>query len=79
VTAISPRARSCAGSIDELFVDRLSDHERERLWQEYVRFGELFDMPREVAPESHREFRAWFEGMLDSDEMHLIPNAHEIG
>jgi len=63
----------------ELFVDRLSDHERERLWQEYVRLGELFGMPREVAPQSHREFRAWFEGMLDSDEMHLTPNAHEIG
>ncbi|HEY6671954.1 MAG TPA: oxygenase MpaB family protein [Solirubrobacterales bacterium] len=36
-------------------------------------------MPREVAPQSHREFRAWFEGMLDSDEMHLTPNAHEMG
>ena len=63
----------------ELFVDRLSDHERERLWQEYVRFGELFGMPREVAPQSHREFRAWFDGMLGSDEMHLTPTAHQIG
>ena len=34
----------------ELFVDRLDENERERLWQEYVRFGELFGMPREVAP-----------------------------
>ena len=50
----------------ELFVDRLDENERERLWQEYVRFGELFGMPREVAPPSHREFREWFEGMLGS-------------
>ena len=50
----------------ELFVDRLDEDERERLWQEYVRFGELFGMPREVAPASHREFREWFEGMLGS-------------
>jgi hypothetical protein len=44
-----------------------------------VRFGELFGMPREVAPQSNREFCAWFEGMLDSDEMDLTPNAQEIG
>jgi uncharacterized protein (DUF2236 family) len=63
----------------ELFIDRLSDYEQERLWQEYVRFGELFGMPREAAPSSHREFRAWFDGMLDSDEMHLTPDAREVG
>jgi uncharacterized protein (DUF2236 family) len=63
----------------ELFVDRLGDDEHERLWQEYVRFGELFGMPREVAPQSHREFRDWFDGMLASDEMHLTPDAREVG
>ncbi len=63
----------------ELFVDRLSPEERDELWREYIRFGELFGMPREVAPESHREFREWFEGKLASDEMHLTPDAHEIG
>src|SRR3954468_24162118 len=34
----------------ELFVRRLSDDERERLWQDYIRFGELFGMPRDGAP-----------------------------
>jgi uncharacterized protein (DUF2236 family) len=63
----------------ELFVDRLSEDERERLWREYVRFGELFGMPREVAPASHREFREWFDGKLGSEEMHLSPEAREIG
>jgi uncharacterized protein (DUF2236 family) len=41
----------------ELFVDRLSPDDHERLWQEYVRFGELFGMPREAAPRTYREFR----------------------
>lgn len=63
----------------ELFVDRLSAEERDELWAEYVRFGELFGMPREVAPESHAEFREWFGGKLASDEMHLTADAHEIG
>ncbi len=31
-----------------------------------MRFGELFGMPREVAPPSHREFRERFEDMLGS-------------
>jgi uncharacterized protein (DUF2236 family) len=63
----------------ELFVDRLSAEEREALWQEYVRFGELFGMPRGVAPRSHREFREWWDAKLASDEMHLTPDAGQIG
>jgi uncharacterized protein (DUF2236 family) len=63
----------------ELFVDRLTPDEHERLWREYVRFGELFGMPREVAPPTHREFREWFEGKLASEQMHLTPAAREIG
>jgi uncharacterized protein (DUF2236 family) len=63
----------------ELFVDRLAADEREELWQEYVRFGELFGMPRDAAPASHREFRAWWDGKLGSDEMHLTDDAREIG
>lgn len=63
----------------ELFVRRLDDRERERLWQEYVRFGELFGMPRDVAPRTHAEFRAWWERTLRSDEMHLTPEARYVG
>jgi uncharacterized protein (DUF2236 family) len=63
----------------ELFVDRLTQHEHEELWREYVRFGELFGMPREVAPGTHREFRSWWEEKLASDEMHLTEAAREIG
>jgi uncharacterized protein (DUF2236 family) len=63
----------------ELFVDRLSASEHEQLWREYVRFGELFGMPREVAPPTHREFRAWWDAKLSSEEMHLTGDAHRIG
>ena len=63
----------------ELFVDKLSDDEHEELWQEYVRFAELFDMPREAAPATYPEFRSWFDGMLASDQVHLTQEAHEIG
>ena len=65
--------------IYELFARRLRDEERERLWREYVRFGELFGMPRDVAPASHREFRAWWDAKLASEEMHLTDEARRVG
>jgi uncharacterized protein (DUF2236 family) len=63
----------------ELFVERLGERERDELWRQYVRFGELFGMPREVAPPTYHEFREWFDGKLTSGEMYLSPEAHEIG
>src|ERR1700759_1128937 len=38
----------------------LGPDEREALWRDYLRFGELFGMPREVAPATYRDFDAWF-------------------
>jgi uncharacterized protein (DUF2236 family) len=63
----------------ELLVRRLDDDEREILWQDYVRFGELFGMPREAAPGSWREFRVWFDAELVSERMHLTPAARYLG
>ena len=63
----------------ELFARRLSAEEHERLWQDYVRFGELFGMPRDVAPPTHREFRAWWEAKIAGEEMHLTEEARRIG
>ena len=63
----------------ELFVRRLSDAERERLWDDYVRFGELFGMPREAAPGSYAEFRDWFDERLRSDEAYLTAEARYVG
>jgi uncharacterized protein (DUF2236 family) len=63
----------------ELLGRELTDREHEELWQDYVRFGELFGMPRSAAPATHRDFRAWWDETLASDAMHLTPDAHEIG
>lgn len=48
----------------ETLVRPLDPEERERLWQDYVRFGELFGLPRSEVPASHAEFKAWFDGRL---------------
>jgi uncharacterized protein (DUF2236 family) len=63
----------------ELFFRRLSDHERDALWQDYIRFAELFGMPREAAPPSYPAFRSWWEAKLASDEMFLTDEARYIG
>jgi uncharacterized protein (DUF2236 family) len=62
----------------ETMVRPLGEGERERLWQDYVRFGELFGLPRSEAPASHREFAAWFGGRLDSADLHATPHALEM-
>jgi uncharacterized protein (DUF2236 family) len=56
----------------------LSEGEREALWQDYARFGELFGLPRSEVPGSHREFRAWFEAKLASPEMQATAHALEM-
>ena len=63
----------------ELFVRRLSGSEREALWQEYVRFAELFGMPHEAAPRTYDDFRSYYEAKLASDEMFLTDEARYIG
>lgn len=63
----------------ELFVRRLSGAERDAFWQDYVRFGELFGMPRDVAPSSWAAFAAWWDAKLASAEMHVTPEARHTG
>jgi uncharacterized protein (DUF2236 family) len=63
----------------ELFVRRLSAWEREALWQDYLRFGELFGMPREAAPASYPEFRAYWRERMESDDLHLTEEARYMG
>jgi uncharacterized protein (DUF2236 family) len=63
----------------ELFARRLSDGEREALWQDYVRFAELFGMPRSAAPASYPEFRAWWRSEISSDRMYLTEEARYVG
>jgi uncharacterized protein (DUF2236 family) len=63
----------------ELLVRKLSDAEREALWHDYLRFGELFGMPRETAPQSYDAFRAYYRNKLAGDEMFLTQEARYIG
>ncbi|HEX6390419.1 MAG TPA: oxygenase MpaB family protein [Solirubrobacteraceae bacterium] len=63
----------------EHLVRRMSDAEREQLYADYVRFAELFGMPRDAAPADYRAFRAWFDAELRSHRMHLTDEARYVG
>jgi uncharacterized protein (DUF2236 family) len=63
----------------ERLVKPLSGGEREALWQDYIRFAELFGMPREAAPASYPEFRAYWRSKLAGDELFLTEEARYIG
>ncbi len=62
----------------EAMVRPLRPGEREALWQDYVRFGELFRLPREAVPATHREFQAWFDDKLASPDLHATEHALEM-
>jgi uncharacterized protein (DUF2236 family) len=62
----------------ETMVRPLSEGEREALWQDYVRFGELFGLPRDAVPGSYRRFRAWWEERLVSPDLVATPHALEV-
>jgi uncharacterized protein (DUF2236 family) len=63
----------------ELFIRTLPAGERDALWQDYVRFAELFGMPRAAAPASYLEFREYWNAKLASDQMFLTDEARYIG
>jgi uncharacterized protein (DUF2236 family) len=62
----------------ETLVRPLSEAEREDLWQDYVRFGELFDLPRSEMPGTYREFKAWWDERLASPDLHATEHALEM-
>jgi uncharacterized protein (DUF2236 family) len=65
------------------FYDRLvrplTGEEREALWQDYLRFAELFKMPLSAAPPTYREFREWYELQLAGSDLHLTDEARFMG
>lgn len=62
----------------ETMAGELSEGEREALWQDYVRFGELFKLPREAVPATHREFQAWFDAKLGAPDLYATEHALEM-
>jgi uncharacterized protein (DUF2236 family) len=62
----------------ETMVRPLSEEEREDLWQDYVRFGELFGLPSSEVPTSHREFSAWWDDRLSSPDLQATQHGLEM-
>jgi uncharacterized protein (DUF2236 family) len=62
----------------ETLVRPLHPDERERLWQDYVLFGELFGLPRSEVPASHLEFKAWFDGKLAAPDLQVTEHGLEM-
>ncbi len=62
----------------EAMVGPLGEEELEALWQDYVRFGELFLLPREAVPPTYRDFASWFDARLSAPELHATEHALEM-
>jgi uncharacterized protein (DUF2236 family) len=67
-----------AQEIYETMVRPLSEEEREALWRDYVRFGELFGLRAGEVPGTHRRFREWWEERLASPDLQATPHALEM-
>ncbi|MEV0293383.1 oxygenase MpaB family protein [Nocardia sp. NPDC050710] len=63
----------------DLLVRAMTDGEREGLYQDYVRWAELFGMPAAAAPASYPEFREYFDDYLASEELFLTDEARLVG
>jgi uncharacterized protein (DUF2236 family) len=64
--------------VHDLLVRRLRDAERDELFEGFVRWAELFGMPREAAPSSYAEFRDRFDTWLASDEPWPVDEARLV-
>lgn len=62
----------------EATVRPLTDDEREELWQDYVRFGELFGLPAGEVPGSYREFSAWWQERMSSPDLQATEHGLEM-
>jgi uncharacterized protein (DUF2236 family) len=62
----------------EAMVRPLSETEREDLWQDYVRFGELFGLPPSEIPASYREFKFWWDERLTSPDLQATAHGLEM-
>ncbi|MFE3545092.1 oxygenase MpaB family protein [Nocardia sp. NPDC059177] len=68
-----------AEAMYDRLVRELTPTEREDLYQDYVRWGELFGMPRTAAPADYPAFREYFDGYLGSGELFLTDEARLVG
>lgn len=62
----------------EVLVRDLTPAEKQGLWRDYVRFGELFGMPADQAPATYGEFREYWDSIWASERLHLTPEARRV-
>lgn len=62
----------------DLLVRRLGTAEREELFDGFVRWAELFGMPRHAAPPTYADFRRDFDAWLASDEPWAVDEARLV-
>ncbi len=63
----------------EHLVRTLAEEQLEALWQDYVRFAELFRTPRAAMPATYVAFRAWYEDQLAGPDLFLTEEARYMG
>jgi uncharacterized protein (DUF2236 family) len=63
----------------ERFVRPLSEVERDAFWDDYLALGELFALPRQHAPATYADYRAYVAERFASPDLHLVPEARELG
>lgn len=68
-----------AQAVYERLLRRLSDSERAAYWQDYLLLGELFGLERAHAPATYDGYREYMRERLASDDLHVLPEAREIG
>ncbi|GGK56660.1 oxygenase MpaB family protein [Nocardia camponoti] len=68
-----------AMTMHDLLVRKLTDTERADLYSDFVRWGELFGMPRNAAPLDYLAFDRFFQAYLKSAELFLTDEARLVG
>jgi uncharacterized protein (DUF2236 family) len=63
----------------EHLVCPLGADELEALWQDYIRFAELFQTPRAALPQTYVAFREWYESQLAGPDLFLTDEARYMG
>lgn len=62
----------------ETMVRPLTAEELEALWQDYVKFGELFGLPRSEVPATYVSFKSWFDSIVEDPDLVVTPHGLEM-
>jgi uncharacterized protein (DUF2236 family) len=68
-----------ADYVYRLYVADLDRDERNALWAEYRRVGEMFGLRQADMPQTIEEFDDYYRGMLDGGDLWVTPRARELG